>query len=167
VLALPWLALCAIYDLRSRSVPAWLIIPPLLLAVVWIAWQGTWAVAILVVTLFFLDDLPWRMRGFLAGLQGILLMFAWQQAGLDAVILGIVLILIWLFWKLGAFGGADAQVLMALALVFQPAVLVPIAVAGGIHGLIQRARGKTSLPAMLAIFIGTGILLLGALLPKL
>ena len=164
MLALPWLALCAGYDLRSRTLPAWLSIPPLLLAILWAGLQGAWAVSILAVTLLFLDDLPWRMRGFLGGLQGLLLLFAWQQAGWNGVGLGATLMLIWLFWKLGAFGGADAQVLMTLALFFQPAILLPIAVAGGIQGLIQRLRGKTDLPALLAILAGAGVYILGACL---
>ena len=164
MLTLPWLAACSVYDLRSRTVPSWLSIPPLLGAIVWIAWQDRWAVSLFVLTLLFLDDLPWRMRDFLAGLQGILLYFAWQQAGWNAAGLGFALLLIWLIWKLGAFGGADAQVLMTLALIYQPAILLPIAVACGIQGLIQRVRGKSTLPAMLAILTGAGVHILSAYL---
>jgi hypothetical protein len=111
----------------------------------------------LALTLIALDDVPFRLRGFLGGLQGLLLLFAWLQGGQPALILGLVLIGLWLFWKLGAYGGADAQALMTLALFFQPAVLIPIAAAGGIQGLVQWQRGKQTLPAMLAILAGTGI----------
>lgn len=160
LVALPWLAVCAVYDLRSRTVPAWLTIPPLLVAIIWITWRGSWVLAMLTVSLVFLDDIPWRMRGFLGGFQGLLLMAAWFQTGYSGLILGISLIGIWLFWKLGAYGGADAQALMILALLFQPAVLLPVAIAGGVQGLIQWLRGKRTIPAMLAILIGTSLHLL-------
>ena len=155
MLVLPWLLVCAISDLRTRTVPTWLTVAPLLGAVVWMAWQGSWALALLTLTLVFLEDIPWRMRGFWSGLQGLLLVSAWQTAGLEGAIQGVSLLGIWLCWKLGAFGGADAQVLMTLTLLFQPGVLLPVALAGGLQGLVQWLRKKPTLPAMLAILVGT------------
>ena len=157
MLALPWLVLCTLHDLRSRTIPAWLTIPPLLGAVAWNAWHGSWAASLLALTLLFLDDLPWRLRGFLAGLQGLLLLFAWQQAGLEGVILGLTLLGIWLSWKLGAFGGADAQVLMALSLFFGPTILVPVALMNAIQGLVGMLMKRKTIPAMLSILAGTCI----------
>ena len=164
MLTLPWLLICAISDLRTRTVPTWLTAAPLLGAVVWTVWQGSWALAILVLTLVALDDLPWQARGFLGGMQGLLLLFAWQLDGQASAGLGLVLITIWLIWKFGAIGGADAQVLMTLALVFQPGILLPVALAGGFQGLVQWLRKKPTLPAMLAILIGT---LFHLVIPKL
>ena len=155
MLALPWLLVCAIYDLRSRTVPAWLTIPPLILAIARTAENGNWPIVLLSISLITMDDLPWRARGFLGSLQGFLLILAWHGSGLPGLALGVTLLVIWLVWKLGAIGGADAQVLMALALFFQPGILVPVAIAGGIQGLIQWLRKKPTLPAMLAIFAGT------------
>jgi Flp pilus assembly protein protease CpaA len=152
-----WLAVCAAYDLKSRAVPAWLTIPPLLGAVVWSVWQGSWAISLLILTLVCLDDLPWRLRGFLAGLQGLLLLFAWQQAGLEGVSLGLTLLGIWLSWKLGAFGGADAQVLMALSLFFGPAIIVPVALMNAIQGLAGMMMKRKTIPAMLSILAGACI----------
>jgi Flp pilus assembly protein protease CpaA len=154
VLALPWLFLCTLHDLRSRTVPAWLTIPPLLGSVAWNAWQGSWAVSLLMLTLVFLDDLSWHLRGILAGLQGLLLLFAWQQAGFDGVILGLTLLSIWLSWKLGAFGGADVQVLMALSLFFGSAILVPVALMNAIQGLAGMVMKRKTIPAMLSILAG-------------
>lgn len=155
LLVLLWLLACAISDLRTRTVPTWLTVVPLLGATVWIAWQGDWPLALLVLTLVALDDLPWRTRGFLAGMQGLLLLFAWQIGGLAGLGTGLALLAIWLGWKLGAFGGADAQVLMSLTLLFQLGVLLPVALAGGLQGLAQWLRKKPTLPAMLAILAGT------------
>ena len=162
MLALPWLAACAAYDLRSRTVPAWLTIPTLLVAILWTGWRGAWAVSLLAITLLFMDDLPWRLRGFLAGLQGLLLYFAWQQAGPDAVTLGAVLMLLWLFWKLGAFGGADAQVLMTLALFLGPSVLIPVAFMNLLQGLAGLLGKRKSMPAMLSILAGTSAYVLAS-----
>lgn len=154
-----WLAVCAAYDLKSRVVPAWLTIPPLLVAVIWTVWNGSCAVALLTLTLMFLDDLPWRMRGFLVGLQGLLLLYAWQQAGLAGVILGLASIGLWLSWKLGAFGGADVQLLMALILLCGPAILVPVALMNAIQGLVGLLMKRKTIPAMLSIFAGTCLFL--------
>lgn len=155
LLVLPWLLACAISDLRTRTVPTWLTVVPLLGATAWTAWQGDWPLALLVLTLVALDDLPWRARGFLAGVQGLLLLFTWQLDGLAGLGTGLALLGIWLCWKLGAFGGADAQVLLTLVLLFQPGVLLPVALAGGVQGLAQWLRKKSTLPAMLAILAGT------------
>lgn len=155
LLVLPWLLACAISDLRTRTVPTWLTVVPLLGATAWIAWQGNWPLALLVLTLVALDDLHWRARGFLGGVQGLLLLFTWQLEGLAGLLTGLALLAIWLCWKLGAFGGADAQVLMSLTLLFPPAVLLPVALAGGLQGLVQWLRKKSTLPAMLAILAGT------------
>lgn len=155
MLVLPWLLACAISDLRTRTVPTWLTVAPLLGATVWIAWQGSWALALLVLSLVALDDLPWQARGFLAGMQGLLLLVTWKLDSLAGLGLGLALMAIWLCWKLGAFGGADAQVLMTLALLFQSGILLPVALAGGVQGLVQWLRKKPTLPAMLAILAGT------------
>ena len=149
-----WLLVCAAYDLKSRTVPAWVTIPPLLGAVVWSAWQSSWAISLLILTLVCLDDLPWRLRGFLVGLQGLLLLFVWQQAGWEGAALGLVLLGLWLSWKLGAFGGADAQVLMALILFFGPEILVPVALMNVIQGLVGMVMKRKTIPAMLSILAG-------------
>ncbi len=39
-LLLAWLGACVVFDLRSRQVPAWLTIPPLLLAALWRLFSG-------------------------------------------------------------------------------------------------------------------------------
>ena len=160
MLVLPWLAACAISDLRSRTVPAWLTIPPLLGALIWAGWQLSLAVSLLTLTLIAFDDLPWRLRGFLGGVQGLLLFWIGYQSGLPGVFLGLSLLAIWLGWKLGAFGGADAQVLLTLCLLLSPAILYPIAVFTGFQGVAQWLRKKPSLPAMLAILAGTAYYLL-------
>ncbi|MDX9991561.1 MAG: hypothetical protein RBS68_05870 [Anaerolineales bacterium] len=153
---LAWLTLCTWCDLRTRTLPALLTIPPLLAA---IAWRGlnAWPVAVLAITLLVLDDLPWRWRGILAGMQGLLLAAAWGTSGVASALLGLTLIAIWALWKFGAIGGADAQVVMALTLLFGLPILVPVALATGLQAAIQKLRGRDTLPAMLGILVGVGL----------
>jgi Flp pilus assembly protein protease CpaA len=157
VLALPWLALCTWHDLRTRTVPPLLTIPPLLTAMAWHGYSESWPVAVLALTLLILDDLPWRWRGILAGTQGLLLAVAWSTSGIMSTLIGLTLIVIWVLWKLGAIGGADAQVLMTLALFFGLSILLPIALATGLQAAVQKLRGKATLPAMLGLLVGVGI----------
>ncbi len=157
LLALPWLAWCTWHDLRTRTVPAFLTIPPLLAAMAWHGYSESWPVAVLALTLLVLDDLPWRWRGILAGVQGLLLAVAWDTSGVISALLGLILIGIWALWKFGAIGGADAQVVMTLALFFGLAILIPIALVTGMQAAIQKLRGRGTLPAMLGILVGVGI----------
>lgn len=157
LLALPWLVLCTWHDLRTRTVPPLLTIPPLVVAMAWHGYSASWPVAVLALTLLILDDLPWRWRGILAGVQGLLLATAWATSGVMSALLGLVLIGIWALWKFGAIGGADAQVVMTLPLFFGPAILVPVALATGLQAAVQKVRGKATLPAMLGILVGVGI----------
>ena len=157
LLALPWLALCTWHDLRTRTVPPLLTIPPLVAAMAWHGYSESWPVALLAVSLLFIDDLPWRWRGILAGVQGLLLAAAWITSGAISALLGLTLIGIWALWKFGAIGGADAQAVMALALFFGLGILVPVALATGLQAAIQKLRGKDTLPAMLGILAGVSI----------
>ena len=157
LLALPWLAWCTWYDLRTRTVPPLLTIPPLLAAMAWHGYSESWPVAVLAMMLLFLDDLPWRWCGILAGVQGLLLAMAWSTSGAMSALLGLTLIGIWALWKFSAIGGADAQVVLALALFFGLVILVPVALATGLQAAIQKLRGKDTLPAMVGILIGVGI----------
>ena len=157
LLALPWLALCTWHDLHTRTVPPLLTIPPLVVAIAWHGVSDSGPVALLVLTLLFLDDLPWRWRGLLAGIQGLLLAVAWGTSGVTSALLGLTLIGIWALWKFGAIGGADAQVAMTLALLFGMGILVPIALATGMQAAIQKLRGRDTLPAMLGILVGVGL----------
>ena len=157
LLALPWLALCTWHDLRTRTVPPLLTIPPLVASMAWHGYSESWPVAVLALTLLVLDDLPWRWRGILAGMQGLLLAMAWGTSGVTSALLGLALIGIWVLWKFGAIGGADAQVVMTLALFFGLAILVPVALATGLQAAVQKLRGKVTLPAMLGILVGVSM----------
>lgn len=154
VLLPPWLAACAIYDLRSREVPAWLLRVPLAMALVWAAVTGSLSAALMALSILASENVPPRARGFYVGAQGLLAFYAFREGGFDAFLLSASLLGIWLAWKLGAFGGADAQVLMVILMTAGVSVVVPISIAIGLQGLLGRLRGQPTIPAVAGIHVG-------------
>ena len=157
-----WLLACALCDLKWREVPPGLTIPPLFGALLWQALTGNFALALFVLLLFILADLPVRSRGFANGLQAIIY-FLGLATSPEPILAGLsmfAMLVIWLTWKLEKMGGADAQVLMALVLLLGPAVLLPISVVGGLQGLIHLLAHKKTMPFMVSILAGTCVLLL-------
>lgn len=150
----PWLAACAIHDLRAREVPGWLLRLPLAIALVWGAMSGNLVASLLALSILVSENVPLRARGFYVGAQGLLAFFAFQEGGFEAFLLSVSLLGIWLAWKLGAFGGADAQVLLVIVLVAGISVIVPISVAVGLQGLVARLRKQPTIPALAGIHAG-------------
>ena len=149
-----WLAVCALFDLRTREVPGWLTHVPLALALIYAVIAGNLAAALLVFMILFSENVPLRGRGFYIGAQGFLAFFAFRESGLDGFLLAVCLLGIWLAWKLGAYGGADAQVLMALVLLLGLPVLLPVAVASGLQGMVALTRRQSNIPAMFGFCAG-------------
>ena len=156
-----WLAVCAICDLRKREVPPALTLLPLFGAVLWNALKGHFTVTVFVILLMILADVPLRMRGFAGALQAALLclVLVTDPQPLPAAATMLVAFALWTLWKLEKMGGADAQVLIALALVFGPTVLLPITLAGGVQGLLSLLAKKKTIPYMLSILAGTSVFL--------
>jgi Flp pilus assembly protein protease CpaA len=157
-----WLLACAACDLKWREVPPALTLPPLFGALLWQAVKGNFALALFTILLFILADSPTRSRGFANGLQAAIY-FLGLATSPEPVLAGFsmfTMLVIWITWNLGKMGGADAQVLMALILWFGPAVLLPVAVAGGIQGLAALLAHKRTLPFMVSVLAGTCIYIL-------
>jgi Flp pilus assembly protein protease CpaA len=152
-----WLLVCAIWDLKWREVPPALTLPPLFGALFWQAVKGNFALALFTILLFILADCPARSRGFANGLQAAIY-FLGVATSPEPILAGFsmfAMLVIWLTWNLEKMGGADAQVLMALILYFGPVVVLPVAVAGGIQGLIALLAHKKTLPFMVSVLAGT------------
>jgi len=157
-----WLAACTVFDLKWREVPAALTLLPLFGAVLWNALIGKFALALFVLLLFILADIPVRSRGFANGLQAAIFCMGLTTSP-EPVLAGTVMLtmlVIWSIWKLEKMGGADAHVLMALVLLLGPSVLLPITVVSGVQGLIHLLVHKKTMPFMVSIFAGTCVLLL-------
>ncbi|MCX6082158.1 MAG: hypothetical protein NTW32_21730 [Chloroflexi bacterium] len=109
-----WLLACTACDLKWREVPPSLTLPPLFGAVLWTALTGKFAMALFVLLLFILADVPVRSRGFANGLQALIFVLGLSTSP-DSMLAGICMLamfVIWMTWQLEKMGGADAQVLL-------------------------------------------------------
>jgi preflagellin peptidase FlaK len=118
LLCLPLFGWAAVRDIRTRRVPNWAWLPLLALGVALLAWD-------------FLTVL-WGPRALDAGV------FALRAA----ISIGVVAPLGLLFWRVGAFGGADAKALAVLCLLFPSVptyrfstVTLPLAETSGVFSL--------------------------------
>jgi Flp pilus assembly protein protease CpaA len=157
-----WLAVCAGYDLKSRSVPAWLTLPGLFLALFYQEARGELALVAFVALVFVLTDVPRWSQGLLSLLLTALFVLALLTSAdpVAAELSMLATLALWLSWKLGVLGGADAQVLITLILFCGPAVLVPVVFLNGLQGLAGLLLKRPTFPAMLSILAGTGVFLL-------
>lgn len=154
-LMLAWLAICVIFDLRSRQVPAFLTVLPLLLAAIWRLSQGGWQLVALVVLLVLISDLPqakWRIP--IACTATILGLSIAESPGVVYAML--VVFAVWALWEIGASGGADAKIIITLVLFFSNGLLfIPIVLVGGVQGLVGLITRRKTIPYTVAIALGT------------
>ncbi len=151
-----WLLACTAYDLKWREVPPALTLPPLFGAILWTALTGKFAMALFVLLLFILADIPVRSRGFANGLQALIFILGLSTSP-DPMLAGISMLamfVIWMTWQLEKMGGADAQVLLTLLLLLGPTILLPVALTGGVQGLITLLARKKTMPFMVSVFTG-------------
>lgn len=152
---LSWLGTCVFFDLRSRQVPMLLTVIPLILAAAWRLFQGGWQLVLLTVALTLLSDLPqakWRIPlGCFAAVVGL------SVAGSpDEVYAMLVIFAVWALWEIGATGGADAKIIIALILLFANGLLfIPIVLIGGVQGLAALFVKRKTIPYTVAITLGT------------
>ena len=154
-LLLGWLGFCVIFDLRSRQVPTLLTIIPLVLAAAWRLFQGGWQLVLLTVVLTLLSDLPqakWRIPfGCSVAIIGISI-----TGSPDMVYAMLVIFAAWALWEIGATGGADAKIIIALVLLFADGLLfIPIVMVGGVQGMAALITNRKTIPYTLAITLGT------------
>jgi len=154
-----WLAICAAYDLKSRTVPAWVTLPGLFIALLLKEASGELALVAFVCLVFVLSDLPlvlsWVVCLLLSALFVLALLTTADPVSAELSMLAILSI--WLCWKFNILGGADAQVLAALILLCGPEIIVSVAVMNAIQGLVGMVMKRKTIPAMLSILAGACI----------
>lgn len=154
-LLLAWLAVCVIFDLRSRQVPVFLTVLPLILAALWQLIQGGWQLVALVALLVPISDLPqakWRIP--VACAVTVLGLSIAASPGMVYTML--VVFAVWALWEIGASGGADAKIIIALVLFFADGLLfIPIVLVGGVQGLVGLIARRKTIPYTVAIALGT------------
>ena len=127
---------CTIYDLHDCEVPMPLTVGGMVGAGIYALFIGLWAPVLLTIALTHVADSA---------------IFQPEAALICALILGF-----WLLWEFGILGGADVKLLIAATLVLgNPIVLIPIAVSGGIQGVIASLQKKREIPFVASIFCGT------------
>lgn len=152
---LTWLGACMIFDLRSRQVPTLLTVVPLILAAVWQLYQGGWQLVLLTVAFTLISDLAqakWRIPvGCVAAILWVSL-----TASPNLVYSMLVIFAVWALWEIGATGGADAKIIIALVLLFADGLLfILIVLVGGIQGLAALIVKRKTIPYTVAITLGT------------
>jgi Flp pilus assembly protein protease CpaA len=146
-----WLGSCVRHDLRNREVPMWLTVIPLVLATLIAILFGRWSSACFLVILILLSDFTsFRIGLGLIGATGIVLIDP------GSALLNFSIFLVWLLWEKGALGGADAKILISLLLVWgNVSLLVWVALAGGLQGLVAWWRKQREIPYTVAILLGS------------
>lgn len=150
---LVWLFVCTIYDLRCREVPMWVSLGPLITAGIYSLVCGLWIPPVLTAALIIISDFePKAKRYAFAGVISVFAAIFDPPMALTIFILATV----WGLWEIGAMGGADAKLLMVLAMVIpQPFVFLFIALVGGAQGLFALIFRRKDVPYIVAIFAGT------------
>ena len=152
---LAWLGTCVFFDLRTRQVPTLMTVIPLILVAAWRLFQGGWQLVLLTIALTLLSDLPqakWRIPlGCCAAIVGLSI-----AGSPDEVYAMLVIYAVWALWEIGATGGADAKIIIALVLLFSNGLLfIPIVLVGGVQGLAALIARRKTIPYTVAITLGT------------
>jgi Flp pilus assembly protein protease CpaA len=141
------------YDLQKHEVPISLTVAGLVGSGLYAILNGLWVPVLLTVILTLVSDFnPRGKRLAIAMISSVIASFV-QPGGvlICAAIFGV-----WVLWEFGNLGGADAKLLIAAVLILgNPAVLLPISIAGGIQGVVASLQKKKEIPFVAAIFCGT------------
>ena len=142
-----------IYDQRKREVPMSLTVAGLVGSGLFAMLNGLWAPVLLTAVLILGSDFnPRAKRLAIAMTSSVIASFV----QLDAVLISATLLGVWMLWEFGILGGADVKLMIAAVLVLgNPAVLIPISIAGGIQGVIASLQKKKEIPFVVSIFCGT------------
>ena len=142
-----------LFDLRKREVPIFLTVTGLVGSGLYALINGLWAPALLTIILTLVSDFNPRVKRLaIAMISSVIASFV-QPGG---VVICATIFSVWLLWEFDILGGADAKLLIAAVLVLgNPAVLIPISIAGGIQGVIASLQKKKDIPFVVSIFWGT------------
>lgn len=147
------LFVCMIYDLKDREVPMPLTLGSLVGAGVLGLFHGLWSPVLLTIGLTHVADFNPREKRLAFALTLSAFAGIFQP---DAALLCAVILSIWMLWEFGIMGGADVKLLVAITIMTgNSTILIPIAVAGGIQGVIASLRKQREIPFVVSIFCGT------------
>jgi hypothetical protein len=112
---------------------------------------------VLVLTLILISHLPkatWRISP-----ASLATMFSISIAGQPVMVYAmLVMFWVWALWEIGVSGGADANIIITLVLIFSNGLLfIPIVFAGGLQGLAAIIAKMQSIPYTVSIAAGTAV----------
>jgi len=142
-----------LYDLQENEVPMFITISGLVGGGLYALLNGLWAPVLLTVILTLVSDFNPRVKRLaIATISSVIASFV-QPGG---VLICATIFSVWVLWEFGILGGADVKLLIAAILTLgNPAVLIPISIAGGIQGVIASLQKKKEIPFVVSIFCGT------------
>ncbi len=141
-----------IYDLKDREVPMPLTLGSLVWAGILGLFHGLWSPVLLTIALTHVADFNPREKRLAFALTLSAFAGIFQP---DAALLCVVILSIWMLWEFGIMGGADVKLLVAITIMTgNSTILIPIAVAGGIQGVIASLRKQREIPFVVSIFCG-------------
>ena len=142
-----------IYDLRKHEVPMLFTICGLVGGGLYAILNGLWAPVLLTVILILVSDFNPRVKRLAIAMTSAMIASFVQPGG---VLICVTIFSVWVLWEFDILGGADVKLLIAAVLVLgNPAVLIPISIAGGIQGVIESLQKKKEIPFVVSIFCGT------------
>ena len=153
IVLLALLFISMLYDLRKHEVPMLLTISGLVGCGLYATLNGLWVPVLLTVILILGSDFNSREKRLaIATISSVIASFV-QPGG---VLICATLLGVWMLWEFGILGGADVKLLIAAVLILgNPAVLIPISIAGGIQGVVASLQKKKEIPFVVSIFCGT------------
>ncbi len=156
IVVIVWLVICAASDLKSRIVPNLLTLIPLTAALVLTAVRGNWPVVVFLVFLVAISDLPRHIAQPISVIALIAVGVIATKIGMlpEMILVSIILFIVYQLWLYGLTGGADAKILMTLALVYGSPAFLAATLAGGVFGVVALVLKKRTLPYVLPILAG-------------
>jgi len=142
-----------LYDLRKHEVPMSLTVAGLVGGGFYAILNGLWVPVLLTVILTLVSDINPRGKRLVIAMTSSVIAFFVQPGG---VVICATILSVWVLWEFSILGGADVKLMIAAVLVLgNPAVLIPISIAGGIQGVIASFQKKKEIPFVASIFCGT------------
>ena len=142
-----------LYDLRKHEVPMFLTVTGLVGSGLYAILNGLWTPVLLTVILTLVSDLNSRGKLLAIAMTSSVIASFVQPGG---VLICATIFSVWALWEFGILGGADAKLMIAVVLILgNPAVIIPISIAGGIQGVVASLQKKKEIPFVVSIFCGT------------
>jgi len=147
-----------IYDLRNHEVPMFMTLGCRVGAGVYALFNGLWAPVVSTIALILVSEFPIREQRLAYAVTLSVFAGIFQPS---AALICILILCVWTLWEFDLIGGADVKLLITTMVVTgNPAILIPIFLAGGIQGVIASMRKQKEIPFVVSAFCGSLLFIL-------